>query len=99
MIIIIIIIARSVERSRHESRGRHYPYPHSTDQRSCLGADEMGQATRRELALGLRSAEASLAATRGRSRWRRGWLGLARLIDGGFGVLLLPRISSRDPEQ
>ncbi len=32
----------------------------------------MGQATRRELALGLRSAEASLAATRGRSRWRRG---------------------------
>jgi hypothetical protein len=31
----------------------------------------MGQATRRKLALGLRSAEASLAATRGRSRWRR----------------------------
>ena len=35
----------------------------------------MGQATRRELALGLRSAEASLAATRGRSRWRRGGAG------------------------
>ena len=34
-----------------------------------------GQATRRELALGLRSAEASLAATRGRSRWRRGGTG------------------------
>jgi hypothetical protein len=42
-------------------------YPHSTDQRSCIGAAaEMGQATRRKLALGLRSAEASLAATRGR---------------------------------
>ena len=50
-------------------------YPHSTDQRSCLGAAEMGQATRRELALGLRSAEASLAATRGRSRRRRGGAG------------------------
>jgi hypothetical protein len=32
----------------------------------------MGQATRRELALGLRNAEASLIATLGRSRWR-GW--------------------------
>ena len=50
-------------------------YPHSTDQICCLGAAEMGQATRRELALGLRSAEASLAATRGRSRWRRGGAG------------------------
>ena len=63
----------------------------------------MGQATRRELALGLRSAEASLAATRGRSRRRRGGAGLARLNDGGFrvGVLLVPWICSRDwaPEQ
>ena len=42
---------------------------------ASLGAAEMGQATRRELALGLRSAEASLAATRGRSRWRRGGAG------------------------
>ena len=50
-------------------------YPHSSDQSSCLGAAEMGQATRRELALGLRSAEASLAATRGRSRRRRGGAG------------------------
>ena len=39
------------------------------------GAAEMGQATRRELALGLMSAEASLAATRGRSRWRWGRAG------------------------
>jgi hypothetical protein len=42
---------------------------------ASLGAAEMGQATRRELALGLRSAEASLAATRGRSRRRRGGAG------------------------
>ena len=35
------------------------------------GTAEMGQATRRELALGPRSAEAS----RGRSRWRRGGAG------------------------
>ena len=35
----------------------------------------MGQTARRELALGLRSTEASLAATRGRSRWRRGGAG------------------------
>jgi len=57
-------------------------YPHSTDQMSCLGAAEMGQATRRELALGLRSPEASLASTRGRSRWRRGGA-------GGFRVPLV----------
>ena len=94
MMMIIIIIIRSVERTRHESRGRHYP--HSFNQCSCLGADEMGKATRRELALGLWSAEASLAATRGRSTWRRGWLGLARLIDGGFGVLLVPQTASYD---
>ena len=54
----------------------------------------MGQAARRELALGLRSTEASLAATRGRSRWRRGGLGLARLNDGGFRVLLVPWLLS-----
>jgi hypothetical protein len=35
----------------------------------------MGQATRRELALGLWIAEASPAATRDRSRWRRGGAG------------------------
>jgi len=48
-------------------------YPGDTP--PTLGAAEMGQATRRELALGLRSAEASLAATRGRSRRRRGGAG------------------------
>ena len=42
---------------------------------ASLGAAEMGPAARRELALGLRSAEASLAATRGRSRRRRGGAG------------------------
>ena len=61
----------------------------------------MGQATRRELALGLRSAEASLAATRGRRGGGGAGLGLARLNDGGFRVLLVPWICSRDwaPEQ
>ena len=42
-----------------------YPPSDSTDQRSCLGAPKMGRATRREPALGLRSAEARLTATRG----------------------------------
>ena len=42
---------------------------------ASLGAAEMGPEARRELALGLRSAEASLAATRGRSRRRRGGAG------------------------
>ena len=75
-------------------------YPHSTDQRSCLGAAEMGQATRRELALGLRSAEASLAATRGRSRWRRGGAGARetqrRRLPSALGALdLLSRLGPR----
>jgi hypothetical protein len=50
----------------------------------------MGQAARRELALGLRSTEASLAATRG-SRDST----TARLNDGLFRVLLVPWICSR----
>ena len=75
-------------------------YPHSTDQMSCLGAAEMGQATRRELALGLRSAEASLAATRGRSRWRRGGAGARetqrRRLPSALGALdLLSRLGPR----
>jgi hypothetical protein len=40
-----------------------------TKEAASVGAAEMGQATRRELALGLRSAEASLAATRGHISW------------------------------
>jgi hypothetical protein len=52
-------------------------HPHSADQRSCSEAAEMGQATRRELrelALGLRRAQARPAAVsdRSSSRWRRG---------------------------
>ena len=75
-------------------------YPHSTDQICCLGAAEMGQATRRELALGLRSAEASLAATRGRSRWRRGGAGARetqrRRLPSALGALdLLSRLGPR----
>ena len=63
----------------------------------------MGQATRRELALGLRSAEASLATTLAVAGGGAAGLGLARLNDDGFrvGVLLVPWICSRDwaPEQ
>ena len=60
----------------------------------------MGQATRRELALGLRSAEASLAATRGRSRWRRGGAGARetqrRRLPSALGALdLLSRLGPR----
>ena len=55
--------------------GRALPSTPPTKGAASLGAAEMGQATRRELALGLRSAEASLAATRGRSRRRRGGAG------------------------
>jgi hypothetical protein len=67
---------------------------------ASLGAAEMGQATRRELALGLRSAEASLAATRGRSRWRRGGAGARetqrRRLPSALGALdLLSRLGPR----
>ena len=60
----------------------------------------MGQAARRELALGLRSTEASLAATRGRSRWRRGGAGARetqrRRLPSALGALdLLSRLGPR----
>ena len=55
---------------------------------------------RRELALGLRSAEASLAATRGRSRRRRGGAGARetqrRRLPSALGALdLLSRLGPR----
>jgi hypothetical protein len=51
----------------------------------------MGQATRRELALGLRSVEASLLQRHVAVAGGGGaGLGLARLNDGGFTVLLEP---------
>ena len=67
---------------------------------ASLGAAEMGPAARRELALGLRSAEASLAATRGRSRWRRGGAGARetqrRRLPSALGALdLLSRLGPR----
>ena len=51
-------------------------------------ADEVGR-LRHELALGLRSAETSLAATPGpgRSRWRGGGAAACKLNDSGFGGL------------
>jgi len=55
-----------------------------------MGAAEMGQATRRELALGLRSAEASLWPRHGAVAGGGGaGLGLASLNDGGFGVVII----------
>ena len=64
----------------------------------------MGQATRRELALGLRSAEASLPATRGRSRWRRGVAGARetqrRRLRSALGALQLEAaLAIGPPEQ
>jgi hypothetical protein len=54
-----------------------------------MGAAEMGQATRRELALGLRSAEASLWPRHGSVAGGGGaGLGLASL-NGGFGVVII----------
>jgi len=64
------LIRAGADVNQHNAEGETTP---PTKGAASLGAAEMGQATRRELALGLRSAEASLAATRGRSRgWRGG---------------------------
>ena len=67
---------------------------------ASLVAAEMGPAARRELALGLRSAEVSLAATRGRSRWRWGGAGARetqrRRLPSALGALdLLSRLGPR----
>jgi hypothetical protein len=63
---------------------------------ACLGAAEMGQATMRELALGLRSAEASLAATRGRSSG--GGTGNWKMLLNGNSYFGGRRYSGRLPE-
>ena len=75
-------------------------YPHSSDQSSSFFGSSRDGASSEARAPGLRSAEASLTATRGRSRWRRGGAGARetqrRRLPSALGALdLLSRLGPR----